>query len=183
MTQHPTPESPAERHREESPDVVSGAVLTLSDTRNRDEDRRGGHIKEFVSWLGHSVDAYEILPDDADSILNLLKSWTGDAAISAIITNGGTGISSRDWTYEVVSDLLDKELDGFGELFRMLSWQEIGAAAMLSRAIAGTVGQTAVFALPGSSNAVRLAMEKLIGPELAHVVHELEKHRPDAPAR
>src|SRR5699024_7264742 len=97
--------------------------------------------------------------------------------IDAIITNGGTGISSRDSTYEVVTSMLEKRLDGFGELFRMLSWEEIGAAAMLSRAVAGSTGSTAIFCLPGSSNAVRLAMEKLIGPELGHVIHELRKHR------
>lgn len=172
-----TAESPSESHRAESPDSVSVAVLTLSDTRDRDEDRSGALIRDFLTWRGHSVVAYDILPDEPAAMRELLTGWIADPAISAIITNGGTGISSRDSTYEVVTGLLEKRLDGFGELFRMLSWQEIGAAAMLSRAIAGSVDHTAIFALPGSSNAVRLAMEKLIGPELAHVVHELEKHQ------
>ena len=116
-------------------------------------------------------------PDDPDRIREQLVAWAADPGIDAIITNGGTGISSRDSTYEVVASMLDKRLDGFGELFRMLSWQEVGAAAMLSRAVGGSVGSTALFCLPGSSNAVRLAMEKLIGPELGHVIHELRKHR------
>ncbi|CAN5341189.1 MAG: MogA/MoaB family molybdenum cofactor biosynthesis protein [Chloroflexia bacterium] len=180
MTQHfpsSTTESPSEQHREESPDSVPVAVLTLSDTRGPDDDRSGAMIREFLTWRGHSVVAYEILPDDPDTMRDLLTRWIANPAISAIITNGGTGISSRDSTHDVVAGLLDKTLDGFGELFRMISWQEIGAAAMLSRAIAGSVGATAIFALPGSSNAVRLAMEKLIGPELSHVVYELKKHR------
>lgn len=168
--------SPAQDHRERSPDDVQIAVLTMSDTRDRDQDRSGYLIREMLGWRGFSVAAYEIVPDDPDRIRQQIETWLADQVIDAIITNGGTGISSRDSTYEVVSAMLEKRLDGFGELFRMLSWQEIGAAAMLSRAVAGSVGPTAVFCLPGSSNAVKLAMEKLIGPELGHVVHELRKH-------
>lgn len=180
MTENTTDESlesPARSHREASSESVAVAVLTLSDTRSPDEDRSGALIKEFLAWRGHHVVQYQLLPDEPSSMHTLLSEWIADASISAIITNGGTGISGRDSTFDVVSGLLDTRLDGFGELFRMLSWQEIGAAAMLSRAIAGSAGGTAVFALPGSSNAVRLAMEKLVGPELAHVVHELQKHR------
>jgi len=183
MTQHSSTnesESPSGQHREESPGSVAVAVLTLSDTRGPDDDRSGAMIREFLTWRGHAVVACEISSDDPDSMRELLTRWIDDPTISAIITNGGTGISSRDSTHDVIAGLLEKELDGFGELFRMLSWQEIGAAAMLSRAIAGTVGETAIFALPGSSHAVRLAMDKLIGPELSHVVHELKKHRIDA---
>lgn len=172
--------SPAQDHREQSPDDLRIAVLTMSDTRDRDDDRSGYLIREMLGWRGFSVAAYEIVPDDPHRIRDQLRAWLADPTIDAIITNGGTGISSRDSTYEVVTEMLEKRLDGFGELFRMLSWQEIGAAAMLSRAVAGSAGTTALFCLPGSSNAVKLAMEKLIGPELSHVVHELRKHpRPD----
>lgn len=175
-----TYQSPASEHRDASPDSARVAVLTLSDTRDRDEDRSGTIIREVLNWRGFSVAAYEIVPDDPVGIRTQLAGWIADPQIDAIVTNGGTGISSRDSTYEVVSSLLDKRLDGFGELFRMLSWQEIGAAAMLSRAVGGSAGSTALFALPGSSNAVKLAMEKLIGPELGHVIHELQKHRSSA---
>ncbi len=108
-------------------------------------------------------------------IQEVLNGWIAESAIEAIITNGGTGIAGRDNTFDVISGLLEKRLDGFGELFRMLSFQEIGAAAMLSRAIAGVANGTAIFSTPGSSNAVKLAMEKLIGPEIGHVVHEINK--------
>jgi len=168
--------SPDQDHRDQGPDDVRVAVLTMSDTRDRDDDRSGYLIREMLGWRGFTVAAYEIVPDDPDRIRQQLETWLSDVSVDAIITNGGTGISNRDSTYEVVSSMLEKRLDGFGELFRMLSWHEIGAAAMLSRAVAGSVGSTAIFCLPGSSNAVKLAMEKLIGPELGHVVHELKKH-------
>ncbi len=171
------PASPAEEHRQQSPDSARVAVLTMSDTRDRDEDRSGQLIREMLGWRGLDVAGYEIVPDDPERIRGQIAAWADDPDIDAIITNGGTGISSRDSTYEVVTSMIDKRLDGFGELFRMLSWHEIGAAAMLSRAVAGSIGSTALFCLPGSSNAVRLAMEKLIGPELGHVIHELRKHR------
>lgn len=171
------PPSPAADHREASPDSANVAVLTMSDTRDREQDRSGEIIRNMLSWRGLSVAAYEIIPDDPERIRQQIATWIADPAIDAIITNGGTGISSRDSTYDVIAAMLEKRLDGFGELFRMLSWQEIGAAAMLSRAVAGSVGTTAIFTLPGSSNAVKLAMEKLIGPELGHVIHELRKHR------
>lgn len=169
-------QSPAQEHRDAAPDTGRVAVLTMSDTRSREEDRSGEIVRQALRWRGFSVAAYEIVPDDADRIRAQLSAWLAAPGIDAIITNGGTGISGRDSTYEVVSSLLEKRLDGFGELFRMLSWQEIGAAAMLSRAVAGSVGPKAIFCLPGSSNAVRLAMEKLVGPELGHVIHELRKH-------
>jgi molybdenum cofactor biosynthesis protein B len=171
------PRSPAQDHRDEAPEDVRVAVLTMSDTRGKDEDRSGQIIRETLGWRGFDVVAYEVVPDDPDRIREQLGAWLAEPGIDAIITNGGTGISSRDSTYEVVSSMLEKTLDGFGELFRMLSWPEVGAAAMLSRATGGSVGSKAVFCLPGSSNAVRLAMEKLIGPELGHVIHELRKHR------
>ncbi len=171
------PRSPAQDHRDQAPESARIAVLTMSDTRTHEDDRSGQIIRETLGWRGFEVVAYEIVPDDPDRIREVLMMWIADPGVDAVITNGGTGISSRDSTYEVVAALLDKRLDGFGELFRMLSWQEVGAAAMLSRATGGAAGDTAVFCLPGSSNAVRLAMEKLIGPELGHVIHELRKHR------
>ncbi len=170
------PESPSGEHRERAPDSARIAVLTMSDTRTREEDRSGEIIRQSLSWRGLTVAAYEIIPDDPERIRDHIQDWLNMAEIDAVITNGGTGISSRDSTYDIVAAMLDKRLDGFGELFRMLSWQEVGAAAMLSRAVAGSIGTKAIFCLPGSSNAVTMAMEKLIGPELLHVIHELRKH-------
>jgi molybdenum cofactor biosynthesis protein B len=165
----------AAEHRKEAPRSVNVAVLTISDTRTKDSDRSGELIRQNLLWRGHVVHAYKIVPDDPSRIRDVLQDWIDDGAIEAIITNGGTGIAGRDNTFDTISALLEKRLDGFGEIFRMLSFQEIGAAAMLSRAIAGVTSGTAIFSTPGSSNAVKLAMEKLIGPELGHVVHEITK--------
>ena len=165
-----------ERHREASPEKVRVAVLTISDTRTPDTDTGGDVIVEALQGAGHEVSHREIVRDDAPKIREVLEALLG-ADVDAVITTGGTGISGRDTTYEVVSRLIDKRLDGFGELFRMLSYEEIGAAAMLSRATAGAAGTTFLACLPGSRNAVRLAMEKLLIPEMPHVVFELRKHR------
>lgn len=151
------------------------AVLTVSDTRQADNDAGGKLIIDTLKQAGHAVSDYTIVRDEPDLIDHQLKSWlTAESAppINAIITTGGTGIAQRDTTVEVVRRLLDKELEGFGELFRMLSYEQVGAAAMLSRAVAGLVGETLIFTLPGSPNAVRLAMDKLIVPELPHMVWE-----------
>ncbi|HEV2066450.1 MAG TPA: MogA/MoaB family molybdenum cofactor biosynthesis protein [Thermomicrobiales bacterium] len=164
-----------DEHRRESPVSVTCAVLTISDTRTKETDRSGEVIRQNLLWRGHEVLAYEVVPDDPNAIRQLLLSWIDREDIQAVITNGGTGISGRDTTYEAIEALLEKQLTGFGELFRMLSYGEIGAAAMLSRAVAGVAKGTAIFSTPGSSNAAKLAMEKLIGPELGHVVHELTK--------
>lgn len=164
-----------EQHREEAPRTVNVAVLTISDTRTRDDDRSGELIRQNLLWRGHEVRAYEIVPDDPARITQTIRGWIDDETIDAIVTNGGTGIAGRDNTYDAITGLLEKRLDGFGELFRMLSFAEIGAAAMLSRATAGVANGTAIFSTPGSSNAVKLAMEKLIGPEIGHVVHEITK--------
>lgn len=164
-----------EEHRADAPAEVSCAVLTISDTRTKDDDRSGQLIRQHLSFRNHTVADYRIVKDDADEIASTLDGWIADPAIQAIITNGGTGISGRDVTYGTITRLLEKELPGFGELFRMLSWDEVGPAAMLSRATAGVANGTAIFSTPGSSNAVKLAMEKLIGPELGHIVHELTK--------
>lgn len=164
-----------EEHRAEAPKTVNVAVLTISDTRTRDDDRSGETIKTNLTWRGHAIADYAIVKDDAEQITATLQAWLKRDDIDAVITNGGTGIASRDTTYEAISALLEQRIDGFGELFRMLSWSEIGAASMLSRAVAGVASGKAIFCTPGSSNAVKLAMEKLIGPEIGHVVHEIRK--------
>jgi molybdenum cofactor biosynthesis protein B len=164
-------------HRAAAPDSVRCAVLTISDTRTEDTDTSGGVIRDMLRLTGHKVADYQIVPDDPEIIQRMLTEWIGNEDIQAILTNGGTGISARDTTYDAIAALLQKRIDGFGELFRMLSWQEIGAAAMLSRAVAGVAGNTLVVAMPGSTNAVRLAMTKLIVPELGHLVYEIDKQR------
>jgi molybdenum cofactor biosynthesis protein B len=169
-----------EKHREASPDKISVAVLTISDTRTPETDTGGNVIVELMREAGHEISRREIVRDDAPRIEVVLQDLLADTAIDTIITTGGTGISARDTTYEVVSRLIDKKLDGFGEIFRMLSYEEIGAAAILSRALAGAVGSKFLACLPGSTNAVRLAMEKLLVPEIPHVVFELRKHRTEA---
>ena len=166
-----------ERHREASPEKVRVAVVTISDTRTPETDTGGNVIVEALGEAGHEVARREIVKDDAPKIREVLEGLLAAADLDAVITTGGTGISARDTTYEVVSRLIDKRLDGFGELFRMLSYGEIGAAAMLSRATAGAAGTKFLACLPGSRNAVRLAMEKLLVPEMPHVVFELRKHR------
>jgi molybdenum cofactor biosynthesis protein B len=168
------------KHREASPEKIRVAVLTISDTRTPETDTGGNIIVELMREAGHEIPRREIVRDDAPRIQELLQGLLADEDVDAVITTGGTGISGRDTTYEVVSRTIEKRLDGFGELFRMLSYEEIGAAAMLSRAVAGSVttasGSKFVACLPGSSNAVRLAMEKLLVPEIPHVVFELRKH-------
>ncbi len=168
-----------EKHREASPERVRVAVLTISDTRTPETDTGGNAIVELMLGAGHEISRREIVEDDAPRIEIVLQEFLADASVDAVITTGGTGISARDTTYEVVSRLIDKKLDGFGELFRVLSYEEIGAAAILSRAVAGASGSKFVACLPGSTNAVRLAMEKLLVPEVPHVVFELRKHRPE----
>lgn len=148
------------------------AVLTVSDSRTHRTDGGGPIIVRRLQASGHRVVARGLVPDDADRIESALASWLEDHEPDLVITTGGTGISSRDTTIEVVERLLDKRLDGFGELFRVLSWQHVGPAAMLSRAVGGLVGETVLFALPGSPQAVRLAMDKLIMPELDHLLWE-----------
>ena len=171
----------ARKHREASPDHIRIAVLTISDTRTSETDTGGNTIVDFMQGAGHEVERREIVRDDVPRIKEVLVELLADAGVDAVVTTGGTGISGRDSTYEVASDLIDKKLDGFGEIFRMLSYEEIGAAAMLSRAVAGVVttasGPKFLACLPGSTNAVRLAMEKLLVPEMPHVVFELMKHK------
>jgi molybdopterin adenylyltransferase len=165
------------RHREAAPETVRVAVLTISDTRTPETDTGGDTIEEFMRGAGHEVIKREIVRDEASRIRTKLVDLLARSDVDAVVTTGGTGISARDTTYEVVDRMLEKKLDGFGEIFRMLSYEEIGAAAFLSRAVAGVVGTKFVACLPGSRNAVRLAMEKLLVPEISHVVFELRKHQ------
>ncbi len=151
------------------------AVFTLSDTRTEATDQSGQLMKELLAAAGHEVVRYAVLKDEPTALRQVIAALAEAGAVQAILTNGGTGIAKRDSTYEALAGLLEKRLDGFGELFRMLSFQEIGPAAMLSRAVAGVNRGMILFATPGSPNAVRLAMEKLILPELPHLVHELRK--------
>ena len=165
------------KHRDAAPKKVRVAVLTISDTRTPQTDTGGDTIEELVRGAGHEVVERDIVRDEAASIRMKLVDLLGRSDVDAIITTGGTGISARDTTYEVVDRLLEKRLDGFGEIFRMLSYEEIGAAAFLSRAVAGTVGTKFLVCLPGSRNAVRLAVERLLVSEISHVVFELNKHQ------
>jgi molybdenum cofactor biosynthesis protein B len=165
-----------EEHRHEAPRRVSIFVVTASDTRGEAEDESGRFLREAAAAAGHAVAGYRIVRDEPEAIRAALDE-AARAGADAIVVNGGTGIAGRDRTYEAVAALLEKRLDGFGELFRMLSYAEIGAAAMLSRAVAGVWGGRAVFSMPGSAAAVRLAWEKLLAPELGHVVRELRKDR------
>lgn len=164
-----------QQHRAAAESSLSVGVLTISDTRTLEDDLGGALVVELFEGAGHRVAARKIVPDDRDSIVSALLSLASVPEVSAIVSTGGTGVARRDVTYEAVSSILDRQIDGFGELFRMLSFAEIGPAAMLSRSTAGTIGSTAVFALPGSRNAIRLAMERIILPEIAHVMYEIRK--------
>ncbi len=154
-------------------------MITASDTRDEASDESGRLIRELLEAGGHHVAHYEVLPDTPERITRVVRE--GLRTLDGIIINGGTGIAPRDSTIEAIRPLIDKELEGFGELFRALSFQEIGSAAILSRAMAGISGGKIVAALPGSTNACRLAMEKLLLPELGHMAHLLglgsEEHR------
>lgn len=162
-------------HREASPQSVTCSVVTISDTRTPETDTSGQIMRSSLERAGHSVLSYEIIPDEPELIRSVLHRHARSLDCDAILFNGGTGVARRDTTYDIVSGMLDTPLPGFGELFRMLSYEQIGAAAMLSRAIAGVYLGKIVFSTPGSSNAVALAMEKLIVPELPHIVYELRK--------
>jgi molybdenum cofactor biosynthesis protein B len=163
-------------HKAEAPQKVACMVITVSDTRNEEMDKSGKLMIQLLEESGHSTELYQIVPDEPDRIKEAIHRGIHSSSVKVILLNGGTGIAYRDTTYETVSSLLEKEMPGFGEIFRYLSYvEDIGSAAILSRAVAGTVKGKAVFSTPGSSGAVRLAMNKIIIPELGHVVRELEK--------
>jgi molybdenum cofactor biosynthesis protein B len=179
-------------HRELAARSVACAILTISDTRTEATDASGKLMSDLLTQAGHTVARRIIVKDDPGAIRRVIDEQAARGDVQAVLLNGGTGISRRDSTFEAVDALLEKRLTGFGELFRQLSFAEVGAAAMLSRACAGAYGDLILFSVPGSPAAVRLAMEKLILPELAHVVWEIWrqkdgatshgcKHKPAAP--
>lgn len=160
-------------HAKRSLESVSCFVVTVSDTRDRASDRSGALIQRLLEEDGHKVAGYEIVRDEPEDIRALLRKALAAEAVDAVLLNGGTGIAPRDGTYEVVSDVLDKRIEGFGELFRFLSYEDIGAGAMLSRAVAGAAGSRVVVSLPGSRGAVELAMTRLLLPQLGHMVAQV----------
>jgi molybdenum cofactor biosynthesis protein B len=163
----------APAHRKDAPASVRCVVVTISDTRTEANDTSGRAIAELLTGAGHQIVGRTIVRDEPSLVRDVIRNAGGTADV--VITTGGTGIAARDSTYEAIASLLEKRIDGFGELFRMLSYAEIGAAAMLTRAAAGTIGRLAIFSLPGSEHAVRLAVTKLILPEIGHVVRELRR--------
>ncbi|BAZ48161.1 molybdenum cofactor synthesis domain-containing protein [Nostoc sp. NIES-4103] len=167
MTQQPHPDSPGI--------TVTCAVVTVSDTRTAETDKSGQIIQQLLVGADHAVGAYTIIKDEPAQIQQQIELLGQNPHLDVVIFNGGTGIAPRDTTYDAIEKLLEKTLPGFGELFRFLSYQEIGSRAIASRAVAGIYQNKLIFSLPGSSNAVRLGMEKLILPELAHLVSQMQK--------
>jgi molybdenum cofactor biosynthesis protein B len=164
-----------QQHHQTSPTSLSAAVVTVSDTRTIETDTGGQTVIDLWTAAGHKVVARQIIPDDPLRMTELLKWFFQQADCDAILLTGGTGISSRDQTFETVSGLIEKPIPGYGELFRLLSYQEIGAAAMLSRAVAGIAHGKLIATMPGSPAGVRLAMTKLIVPEAPHIVREAKR--------
>jgi molybdenum cofactor biosynthesis protein B len=162
-------------HKKASPGQVRCAVLTVSDTRDASTDTSGRMIQDMLREAGHEICHYAIVKDEPQQIRDQLLALRNRDDCQAVLINGGTGIAPRDGTVEVVTSLLDKRLDGFGELFRMLSFSEIGSGAMMSRAVGGIMAGRVVFSMPGSNNAVSVAMSKLILPELGHLVWDLNR--------
>lgn len=163
-------------HKKGAPSSVRCKIVTVSDTRTEETDKSGQLLRRLLEEAGHKVTSYEIVKDDKESIQRAVLTGCEKENVDVVLTSGGTGITKRDVTIEAVGELLHKEIVGFGELFRMLSYTEdIGSAAMLSRAIGGTIDRKVVFSMPGSSGAVRLAMNKLILPELGHMTFELHR--------
>jgi molybdenum cofactor biosynthesis protein B len=161
-------------HKERGKKSIRCFVITVSDTRDETTDTSGQTIKKLLADEGHQTTGYQIVKDEPVEIEALLSQALAGADIDAVIVNGGTGIAPRDGTYEVVSRFLEKKLDGFGEVFRYLSYLDIGSAAIMSRAAAGTARGKVLISLPGSRGAVTLAMEKLILPEIRHLVSQLQ---------
>ena len=162
-------------HRADAPGALSLAVMTVSDTRTVETDTSGALIVTMAEGHGHRIVERVIVPDEPARMIPLLRDFSSRGGIDAILVTGGTGISPRDQTYETVSALLTKPLPGYGELFRMLSYAEIGSACILSRAVGGLIGDVVILVMPGSRAAVELAMGKIILPELPHLVREARK--------
>lgn len=162
-------------HKEHAPRQAGCVVITCSDTRTPQSDTSGYRIMVMLRDAGHSVASYQIVKDEPSKIKAAIKKAVKNKKAQAIIINGGTGIAKRDSTFEAIEGLLEKKLDGFGEVFRALTYQEIGSPAIMTRATAGTYKGRIIFSTPGSENAVKLAMEKLILPELGHILQQLAK--------
>jgi molybdenum cofactor biosynthesis protein B len=169
------PAATPREHKAHAPKSVGCWVLTVSDTKTPETDASGALIRELLNGAGHQVVGGTIVRDEPADVQRVVREACEDGRVQAVIVTGGTGITSRDATFEAIEALLDKRLAGFGELFRMLSYQEIGAAAMLSRAQLGVHARRIVVSLPGSPNACRLALEKLLIPELPHLVREVSR--------
>jgi molybdopterin adenylyltransferase len=166
----------ANEHRQKAgKGAVTLAIVTVSDTRTPETDQNRQYIEERLTELGHYIAAYRLIKDEPDQVGVVIEELTAMPEVQLVLFNGGTGISARDTTYDVVSRYLEKTLPGFGELFRMLSFQEVGAAAMFSRATAGVYHNTLIFSMPGSPNAVQVALEKLIIPEINHLAWEISR--------
>jgi molybdenum cofactor biosynthesis protein B len=161
-----------EEHRRAAPDRLSFAVVTISDTRDASSDRGGAFLVESIEAAGHRVKSRALVPDEPDAIRGALAQAVGDDDVQLVLTTGGTGIAPRDVTYETLRDVFDREIPGFGELFRWLSYAEIGSATILSRAVGGVCGTTVVLALPGSPKALRLAMDEIVLKEAGHLVSQ-----------
>jgi len=166
-----------QRHRAEALEDVPTVVITVSDTRTAETDTGGALLAERLAAAGHTVAGREIVPDEPDVIAGAVRAALAREGVRAIVVTGGTGVAPRDVTPESVEPLLDRVIPGFGELFRMLSWEDVGSAALLSRALAGMARGRVVFVLPGSRGALRLALEKLILPELGHLAAEAVRTR------
>ncbi|NJN66362.1 MAG: molybdenum cofactor biosynthesis protein MoaB [Chloroflexaceae bacterium] len=168
------PHPHTEQVRAQATHPIRCGILTISDTRTVETDTSGAEIRAALEQAGHSIVRYEVIRDEPEQIVAMVREYAA-AGCQVIITSGGTGIARRDGTIEAIDALLQKRLPGFGELFRMLSYADIGPAAMLSRAVAGVYQATLIFCLPGSRGAVQLGMEKLIVPELTHLVWEMTR--------
>lgn len=166
-----------EQHRRAAPAILGFALITVSDTRAAEDDASGRTLAEMASAAGHRVESRLLVADDVAAIRGAVRQALSREGVDVVVLTGGTGFSPRDVTLDAVGPLLERPVDGFGELFRMLSFQQVGSAAMLSRAAAGLVGSRAVFLLPGSPKAVSLAMEKLILPEAGHLLGQARRER------
>jgi molybdopterin adenylyltransferase len=164
-----------DEHRAAAPDSLNLAVMTVSDSRTIETDTSGAQIIALAQAAGHRILERVLVPDEPERMTPLLRGYAARDELHAVLITGGTGISPRDQTYETVTALLTKPLPGYGELFRMLSYAEIGPACLLSRAVGGLIGQLVVLVMPGSRAAVELAMSRIIVPELPHIVREARK--------
>lgn len=164
-----------EQHKRSAPEQLSFAVLTFSDTRSLEQDRGGDFLVESIEGAGHRVGLRLVQTDEPAEIASAVRAAVGDPGVDLVLTTGGTGLAPRDSTYCTLKDLLDSEIPGFGELFRWLSYAEIGAATILSRAIGGLLDGKVVLAMPGSPKALRLAMDKIVLPEAGHLVSQTRR--------